>query len=116
MRRSLLLSGLACSAFAVTYLAIMLSRQLAGQSTPDRMPGMVWIPGGEFTMGADSSLAWPDEKPAHRVRVNGFWMDESELTNAQFRAFAEATGYQTTAETPPDVDEIMRQLPPGTPL
>ena len=37
--------------------------------------GMVWIAGGEFWMGTDSKEAWPDEQPAHRVRVNGFWMD-----------------------------------------
>ena len=36
-------------------------------------------------MGTDSQLGWADEKPAHRVRVDGFWMDETEVTNAQFR-------------------------------
>jgi sulfatase modifying factor 1 len=78
-------------------------------------PGMVWIRGGEFTMGTDSDLGWPDEKPAHRVRVDGFWMDETDVTNAQFREFVEATGYVTTAEKPPDAEEILRQMPPGTP-
>jgi formylglycine-generating enzyme required for sulfatase activity len=76
---------------------------------------MVWIPGGEFTMGTDSELGWPDERPAHRVRVDGFFMDETDVTNAQFREFVEATGYVTTAEKPPDEEEIMRQVPPGTP-
>jgi formylglycine-generating enzyme required for sulfatase activity len=76
---------------------------------------MVWVPGGEFTMGTDSEGTWPDEKPAHRVRVDGFWMDETDVTNAQFAAFVEATGYLTTAERPVDADEIMRQQPPGTP-
>jgi sulfatase modifying factor 1 len=66
-------------------------------------------------MGTDSELGWPDEKPAHRVRVAGFWMDETEVTNAQFRAFIEATGYVTTAEKPPDLAEIMKQVRPGTP-
>ena len=47
--------------------------------------GMVWIPGGEFTMGTDSDLGWPDEKPAHPVRVDGFWIDDHEVTNAEFR-------------------------------
>jgi len=47
--------------------------------------------------------------------VDGFWMDATEVTNAQFRAFVEATGYVTTAEKPPDLEEIMRQLPRGTP-
>jgi formylglycine-generating enzyme required for sulfatase activity len=76
---------------------------------------MAWIPGGEFTMGTDSDLGWPDEKPAHRACVDGFWMDETDVTNAQFRDFVEATGYVTTAEKPPDVEEIMSQVPPGTP-
>jgi formylglycine-generating enzyme required for sulfatase activity len=76
---------------------------------------MVWVPGGEFTMGSDDDEAWPDEKPAHRVRVDGFWMDRTEVTNAQFRAFVEATGHVTTAEKPIDPAEIMRQSPPGTP-
>jgi sulfatase modifying factor 1 len=67
-------------------------------------------------MGTDSDLGWADEKPAHRVRVDGFWMDETDVTNAQFRKFVEATGYVTTAEKPVNVEEIMRQLPPGTPL
>ena len=66
-------------------------------------------------MGTDSEFDWPDEKPAHLVRVDAFWMDETEITNAQFRAFVEATGYLTTAEKPPDAEEILRQLPPGTP-
>ena len=81
----------------------------------ERPPGMVWVPGGEFMMGSDSEIAWPDEKPAHRVRVGGFWMDETEVTNAQFKAFVEATGYVTTAESPPNLDEIMKQVQPGTP-
>jgi formylglycine-generating enzyme len=77
--------------------------------------GMVRIAGGEFTMGTDSALGWPDEKPAHRVRLDGFWIDETEVTNAQFREFVVATGYVTTAEQVPSVEEILAQLPPGTP-
>ncbi len=85
-------------------------------STPSETPpGMVWIPGGEFTMGTDEDLGWAEEHPAHRVAVDGFWMDITEVTNAQFREFVEATGYVTTAEKPPDVAEILRQSPPGTP-
>jgi len=81
------------------------------------MAGMVWIPGGEFSLGAtgQDSLARDDEKPAHRVRVSGFWMDETEVTNAQFSAFVKATGYQTTAERAPDWEEMRRTLPLGTP-
>jgi formylglycine-generating enzyme required for sulfatase activity len=110
MKRILLLAGLALGAFAVAYAVTRLAN--APSAGP---PGMVWVPGGEFTMGTDSDLGRPEERPAHRVRVNGFWIDATEVTNAQFRSFVEATGYVTTAEKPPDVDEILRQSPPGTP-
>jgi sulfatase modifying factor 1 len=78
-------------------------------------PGMVWIPGGEFLMGSTDPLARPDESPVHRVRVDGFWMDATEVTNAQFRAFVKATGYRTVAERPVDWEEMKKQAPPGTP-
>jgi len=77
--------------------------------------GMVWVPGGTFAMGSDSKLAQPNEKPAHRVQVHGFWMDRSHVTNAQFREFVKATGYLTTAERKPDWETIRVQSPPGTP-
>ncbi len=77
--------------------------------------GMVWIPGGEFTMGSDNSDSKPDEKPPHRVKVDGFWMDATLVTNKQFEEFVKATGYITTAERPPSLEEIMSQVPPGTP-
>ena len=78
-------------------------------------PGMHWVPTREFTMGWDGPDARPDEKPSHRVRVSGFWIDETEVTNAQFAAFVDATGYVTTAERAIEWDEISKQLPPGTP-
>ena len=78
-------------------------------------PGMVWIPGGTFRMGADNDQASPDEYPKHAVTVSGFWMDRTEVTNAQFAAFVRATGYVTTAERKPDWNELKKQLPPGTP-
>lgn len=77
--------------------------------------GMVWIPGGEFTMGSDLPSSLPNERPPHRVRVDGFWMDEAAVTNAQFSAFCKATGYITTAERPVDWEELKKQVPPGTP-
>lgn len=61
---------------------------------------MVWIPGGAFTLGEDPH--YPEEGPPRQVRVDGFWMDAHEVTNAQFAAFVAATGYVTMAErTPP---------------
>jgi formylglycine-generating enzyme required for sulfatase activity len=111
--RWLLLALLGIGAFAVSFALVRLGWRAR---LPDRRPaGMVWVRGGEFTMGTDSDLGWPDEKPAHRVRVDGFWMDEHEVTNAQFRTFVEATGYVTTAEKTPRLEEVMAQLPPGSP-
>jgi formylglycine-generating enzyme len=78
-------------------------------------PGMVWIPPGKFTMGTDNQMSFPNERPARRVRVDGFWMDVYDVTNAQFRCFVEATGYITKAERAPDWEEIKKQVPPGTP-
>ena len=77
--------------------------------------GMVWIEGGEFTMGAQDQEGRSDEYPAHQVKVKGFWMDHTEVTNADFKKFVDATGYITTAEKAPDWNELKKQLPPGTP-
>lgn len=83
--------------------------------TGDAPEGMVWIPGGDFLMGSTDPLARPDERPVHRVRVDGFWMDVTEVTNAQFERFVKATGYKTIAERPVDWDELKKQVPEGTP-
>jgi formylglycine-generating enzyme required for sulfatase activity len=85
------------------------------EAPADAPPGMIWIKGGEFTMGSADPLARPDESPRHRVRVDGFWMDETEVTNAQFMAFALSTDYITVAERPVDWEELKKQCPPGTP-
>jgi formylglycine-generating enzyme len=95
--------------FALTFGVVRLAQHFS------KPADMVWIPGGEFTMGTNDQDAWPDEKPAHRVRVDGFWMDKTHVTNAQFQKFVEATGYKTTAEQPVNVEEILKQMPPGTP-
>jgi formylglycine-generating enzyme len=63
-------------------------------------PGMRWIPGGAFMMGSESH--YPEEAPAHRVHVDGFWMDEHSVTNRDFQAFVAATGHVTLAERPVD--------------
>ncbi len=86
-----------------------------GQSQGDGPPGMIWIPGAEFEMGDSAGDGMPWERPVHAVRLDGFFMDAFEVTNAQFQAFVSATGHKTTAEKPADLQEIMRQLPPGTP-
>lgn len=88
-----------------------------GQKAPENGPqGMVWIPGGEFTMGAldGDSQARMDEFPAHQVEVSGFWMDETPITNREFKHFVDETGYVTVAEKVIDWEELKKQLPPGT--
>lgn len=76
--------------------------------------GMAWIEGTEYMMGAADNEGRPDEYPQHKVKLAGFWIDITEVTNAQFRKFIDATGYITTAEQKPDWEELKKQLPPGT--
>ncbi len=92
-------------------------RNTAGPSGP-APAGMVWIPGGEFSMGShvesEAHCARPgvtrDALPVHRVYVDGFWMDATELTNDEFARFVRATGHITTAERTPTAAEF-----PGAP-
>ncbi|MDA7809900.1 formylglycine-generating enzyme family protein [Flavobacteriaceae bacterium] len=77
--------------------------------------GMIFVEGGEFEMGGDNNQAMQDEFPKHKVVVNSFWMDETEVTNDQFNEFVEETGFVTTAEKVIDWNEIKKILPPGTP-
>lgn len=72
--------------------------------------GMVYIPGGTFMMGADNNQASADEYPKHKVQVAAFFMDETEVTNAQFKKFVEETGYVTIAERKPDWEELKKTL------
>jgi len=87
--------------------------------SPETAPdGMVWIPGGEFSMGANDppdmdevgmKATW-DARPIHRVYVDGFFMDKTDVTNAQFAEFVKATGYVTIAEQTPKAGDF-----PGAP-
>ena len=63
--------------------------------------GMVRLPGGPFLMGSESPESWQSdgEGPVREVSVRPFWIDETQVTNAQFAAFVEATGYVTEAQT-----------------
>jgi hypothetical protein len=53
--------------------------------------GMAWIPGGEFLMGSDHKKSQANERPTHRVKVSGFWMDTTHVTNDQFAQFVKET-------------------------
>ncbi|MGA9568173.1 MAG: SUMF1/EgtB/PvdO family nonheme iron enzyme, partial [Candidatus Korobacteraceae bacterium] len=81
--------------------------------------GMIWIPGGEFSMGAGDPPgmdevgmnATKDSRPIHRVYVDGFFMDKTDVTNAQFARFVKATGYVTVAERKPRQDDYPNAPP-----
>jgi len=78
-----------------------MERNAAGTGIAGRdrlLEAMVRIPGGTFQMGSD--VHYPEEAPAHDVRVNGFWMDTHAVTNTEFRRFVDATNYVTFAEKP----------------
>jgi formylglycine-generating enzyme required for sulfatase activity len=85
------------------------------KAAPAQAPkGMVWIPGGEFSMGSEDPTSdavcgghepMRDARPIHRVYVDGFWMDKTEVTNEQFAKFVAATGYRTVAEIAPTKEE-----------
>jgi sulfatase modifying factor 1 len=93
--------------------------QNPGPSPASPPPGMVWIPGGEFSMGSNDPRSLPDggheamsdARPIHRVYVDGLWMDKTDVTNAQFARFVKATGYVTVAERKPRAEDF-----PGVPL
>jgi len=91
------------------------AREVVTQSPGDAPRGMVWIAGGEFLMGSEGEHAVPAERPRHPVTVDGFFMDARPVTNAEFREFVRATKYVTVAERPVDREQILRQMPRGTP-
>ena len=74
-----------------------------------RTGAMVFIPGGTFRMGSDRH--YPEEAPAHRVSVDGFWIDRTPVTNRQFKEFVKATGHVTTAQVPPEPEDYPGALP-----
>jgi len=70
---------------------------------------MIYVPGGTFRMGSDKH--YPEEAPAHRVTVHGFWIDPTPVTNREFRRFVNETGYVTFAEIAPDPKDYPGALP-----
>src|SRR5205814_1348475 len=79
------------------------------------LANMKWIQAGDFIRGSDDASVIANEHPAAPAHVEGFWIDEHDVTNAEFRKFVEATGYVTTAERPVDWEVLKQQVPPGTP-
>ena len=76
---------------------------------PPPFPDMVWVPGGTFRMGSDKH--YPEERPVHRVTVDGFWIDRFPVTNERFERFVTETGHRTFAEIPPNPKDYPGALP-----
>jgi formylglycine-generating enzyme required for sulfatase activity len=96
----------------VAVLAIFLQkeREIEPRDAPGPAPeGMVWVPGGTFTMGDPN--AQDQDAPPHKVGVEGFWMDETEVTNSQFAKFVAETNYVTIAERTPTKEQYPTAKP-----
>lgn len=93
------------AAVAIVVVAVLLAGAGWYLLTDHRPPpdGMVWVPGGWFTMGSDE---FADARPVHECYVDGFWMDATEVTNEQFATFVAATGYRTIAERVPEASQF----------
>jgi len=91
-----------------------LPTRVGDASPPSAAPeGMVWIPGGEFSMGSADPTSgghchepMADARPIHRVALGGYFIDATEVTNAAFAKFVDATGYVTAAERKPTPAEM----------
>lgn len=108
-------TSISCCAKIPSRYGIIIPTTQFTNGTDSSAKGMVLIPAGVFEMGGDNAQASADELPKHTVRVDSFYIDVTEVTNAQFRKFVNATGYITTAEKAPDWEELKKSLPPGTP-
>ncbi|HTN42696.1 MAG TPA: formylglycine-generating enzyme family protein, partial [Nitrospiria bacterium] len=113
--------GATAAAVPVSASSSFLPTNPNAATSPGPAPeGMVWIPGGEFSMGVADPVgmdrndvgmhATDDSRPVHRVYVDGFWMDKTDVTNEQFEKFSKATKYVTVAERTPTAEEF-----PGAP-
>lgn len=109
----LLLLALAASLSVVSWQLLIPATDnipTSGANVADREPhptppGMVWIPGGKFLMGSRDGNE--DERPVHEVELTGFWMDATEVTNAEYKRFTDATGYVTLAERTPKREDFI---------
>jgi len=112
---ALMLGGLfGTGVFAIQHWLASHDTTALGQPTGPAPEGMAWIPGGEFSMGcADPRLCvdgghepMNDARPIHRVQVDAFWIDKTDVRNEQFARFAKATGYVTVAEQTPKAEDF----------
>lgn len=106
-RRTFLYSTLAIGSFAGAYWLT----KIVSRNGPT---GMKWIPGGEFVMGSSDPGLPRNERPSHRVKVDGFFINETEVTNSAFAKFVDETKCVTIAEKKPEWEEIKKFLPLGS--
>jgi len=107
--QALIILGSICFLFSCRY-------QTADENINNSIQvGMVYIPAGTLYMGGDNAQASSNEFPKHRVSIDAFLMDITEVTNSEFLSFVEESGYVTVAERAIDWDELKLQLPPDTP-
>ena len=82
-------------------MAYRLLEPIVRSAAAAQQADMVRVEGGTFRMGSERH--YREEAPVHRVIVDGFWIDRTPVTNAQFRRFVEETGHVTFAELPPNL-------------
>ena len=112
--RSWGLPAFACNDNKGVAFLLIIALLFACSNSKKTIEGMVYVPGGDFVMGTDDDLAYAHERPAHKVHVDGFYISQTEVTNAQYKKFVDATGYKTVAERKPTWNELKENLPPGT--
>ena len=110
--------------YILYFLFILIFSSCAQYKENIELQSMTFIPAGEFDMGgenADFMNDWPlsaqsrsDERPVHKVKISNFWISTTLVTNKEFKEFIDATGYITTAEVSPKLEDIMKSLPPGS--
>jgi sulfatase modifying factor 1 len=115
-------TAFARSEYANTAATLFEPTVLNNSPAPGGQPeGMVWVPGGEFCMGVQTPLdtnaagmrSSEDARPVHRVYVDGFFIDKTDVTNAQFAVFVKEAGYVTVAEREPRAEGARSQLAPS---
>jgi formylglycine-generating enzyme required for sulfatase activity len=117
MKQKIFFSVVICIIIFAICLVFSCKSEMKSTSQVEAPEGMVWIEGKTFIQGAkdDDRFAMQRESPAHKVNVDGFFIDVTEVTNKQFKKFVEETGYITVAERPITWEDLKKDVPAGTP-
>ena len=101
-------------AYFVMFCTCQQQSENKNQSNEDFKQNMVLIPQAFFQMGNASSDAFKEEQPVHKVKLSGFYLDKTEVSNKDFMVFVKSTGYVTTAEKDLNWEELKNSFPPDT--